>query len=616
MVTRRHILQSGLVGLAALLAPRVGARPPRRLGFSPVPTSSADALIVPEGYRAELLLGWGDPIGLPDQVDAAGLPLTLNRSRPTAARQLVTAGTGHDGLELLPLPARPAPHAQRAAASKGSAAPDRLLLALNHEFAELSTLWAYRSRLDPLTADDVALALAAHGLSIFEILYDQGTWRVTPSRLARRITGTTPMRISGPAAGSPLLVTAQDPLGRRVLGTLANCGTGQTPWGTVLTCEENIDDYFRHPSPSERERRYGLRPDDTYPFYQAEPRFDAGLHPHEPNRFGWVVELDPYDPGSTPVKRTALGRFKHETATCRLDPDGALAVYMGDDEAFEFLYKFVPSERLPPDHAVPRDLLDRGTLYCARLDPDGAGRWLPLVHASLDPQSPLDAAAGFANQAEVLVFARLAATALGATPLDRPEWIALHPDTRDAYAALTNNRHRGTADHPTDAANPRGPNPFGQILRWREDTGAASTTFRWDLFALAGPTPELRPGTPSSFPPTRPAPAADAFACPDCLRFGPDGRLWIGTDAPTVTRTASGLGHNQLLCADPATGELRRFLTAPRGSEVTGHNVAPDNRTLFVAIQHPTGDWPDGPEAPPRSALVAIRREDGGPITG
>ena len=581
MWTRRQLLGSAAALCGFFATRRVWAKAPLR--FLAVPPSSDDAVLVPSGYRAELLLGWGDPIGL-----GRGAKTALDRQAPTPELQAITSGMGHDGLEVFALPGQ----------------PDRLLVGLNHEFAELRTLYPGRDAKTPFTEREVTLGLLAQGVSIFEISRRQGRWSVVPSRRARRITGLTPMELTGPAAGSSALVTSADPLGRRVLGTFANCATGKTPWGTLLTCEENVDDYFHRVAPDARGQRYGLRERDVYPWHQAHARFDGRLEPNEPHRFGWVVEIAPFDPDSTPKKRTALGRFKHETATVRRDPDGSIALYMGDDEAFEHLYKFVVRDRFDPnDKKTQPDLLDHGTLYVARFDAGGRGEWLPLVHRSLDPKSPLGPEAGFADQAEVLVFARLAATALGATPLDRPEWIALDPTTLEVYAALTNNAARGMDGVPgVDHANPTPHNVTGHILRWR-DENARATRFTWDIAVLAGPSPSGEA-----------IERGDGFLCPDALRFGADGRLWIGTDAPGAVRQLNGLGHNALLCADLGTREVRRFLTAPRGAEVSGIMPTDDGTTLFVSIQHPSGAWPDGPESPPRSALIAITREDGGRI--
>ncbi|MGH8704572.1 MAG: PhoX family protein, partial [Burkholderiales bacterium] len=333
--------------------------------------------------------------------------------------------------------------------------------------------------------------------------------------------------------------------------------------------------------------------------------------------FGWVVEIDPFDPQGIPVKRTALGRIKHEGAACSVGPDRRLAFYMGDDEAFEYVYKFVTAKAYEPSNReANRNLLDQGTLFAARFNADGSGEWLPLVHG----HRPLDAENGFADQGEVLVKTRQAADVAGATKMDRPEWIVAHPVTREVFATLTNNSGRGRGTSPgADAANPRAPNPFGHIVRWREaGDDPTATRFRWEVFVLAGPEGK------SSI-------KGDAFGCPDGLWIDSMGTLWVQTD---VSPTALGkgdfapLGNNQMLAVDPATGVFRRFLTGPRGCEITGFHATPDNRSAFVNIQHPgevPGDFsnPDNPRANsnwpdyradgrPRSATVAIRRKDGG----
>ncbi|HLF23135.1 MAG TPA: alkaline phosphatase PhoX, partial [Burkholderiales bacterium] len=366
-------------------------------------------------------------------------------------------------------------------------------------------------------------------------------------------------------------------------------------------------------SPEQRRYRISAR-GRGYRWDEHDERFDAGRHPNEPNRFGWVVEIDPYDPTSTPVKRTALGRIKHEGAACAVGADRRLAFYSGDDEASEYIYKFVTTRSyVPGDRKANRDLLDDGVLYVARFNADGSGDWLPLVHGS----GPLNAENGFRDQGEVLVKTRLAADAVGATKMDRPEWIVPHPVTREVYASLSNNFERQSAD----SANPRAPNPFGHIVRWREEAGdVAAKRFRWDIFVLAGPDGKNTID-------------GDAFACPDGLWIDSMGTLWVQTD---VSLTALGrgefasLGNNQALAVDPASGVFRRFLTGPRGCEITAFHTTPDNRTAFVNIQHPgetPGDrsnpdnpraysnWPDyAANGRPRSATVAIRRRDGGII--
>jgi secreted PhoX family phosphatase len=499
----------------------------------------------------------------------------------------------------------------------------------------------------------VAKSQAAHGLSVSEVARQRdGAWApVRPSRYARRVTLQTPFAVQGPAAGHALMQTAADPSGRRVLGTVANCAASRTPWGTYLSGEENFIGYFRGPNrPSAHEARWGLRPGEQWGYRWAEhdERFDASSHPNEPHRFGWIVELDPYDPTSTPVKRTALGRAAHEGATVALTKDGRAVVYSGEDARFEYIYKFVSRDRMKPGGGrANRTLLDHGTLYVARFDADGTGRWLPLVHghAGLTPE------AGFADQGEVLVKARQASDALGATKMDRPEWIAVDPVGGQVYVTLTNNSQRGAPGRPgVDAANPRANNVGGHILRWREGRHPGgdfdSETFRWEHFVLAGDPAAERPEARGQMQGAR---EVAAFACPDGLWVDPRGVLWIQTDmssadmgagvaylkkeagtADVGPKEVAALGNNAMLAADPATGEIRRFLVGPVGCEITGIDMTPDGRTMFVNIQHPgetPGDrsdparptafssWPDHrADGRPRSATVAIRKRDGGVI--
>ena len=485
--------------------------------------------------------------------------------------QALQAGMHHDGMHYFPL--------------QGST---HGLLVMNHEYIDQGLL--FPDGMKTWSAEKVRKAQAATGVSVIEVMQRDGRWQVVrPSKSARRITAYTPCRISGPAAGHARMRTAQNPDGLMVLGTYAGCAHGWTPWGTYLTCEENWHVYFtRRGTLTADEQRYGLTARGLgIRWDEHDERFDAQRHPNEPNRFGWVVEIDPFDPSSAPVKRTALGRFSHEGAACSVGFDGQLAFYMGDDQPFEYIYKFVPSRRWDPAvRANNRDLLDQGTLYAARFNPDGTGVWLPLVGR---------------DQGEVLVRTRQSADAAGATKMDRPEWIMPHPVTREVYATLTNN----TARQAADAANPRAPNPFGHIVRWREDGGdVAATRFRWDVFAQGGNA------------------KGDAFAAPDGLWIDSMGTLWVSTD---VSPSALGkgpwaaLGNNQLLAVDPASGVFRRFLTGPRGCEITGFHTTPDNRTAFVNVQHPgegtPSAWPDfAPNGRPRSATVVIRRKDGGII--
>jgi secreted PhoX family phosphatase len=478
-------------------------------------------------------------------------------------------------------------------------------------------------------------------VSVIEVEFTGKRWKVVrPSRYARRITARTPMRISGPAAGHPLMQTAADPKGTRVLGTINNCAHGYTPWGTYLTCEENWNGYFVAsgtvpegvpPDIATRvlrgQQRYGLSATGAgYRWHEHDPRFDASVHYNEPHRFGWVAEIDPFNPRSTPVKRTALGRIKREGAWVCETWNGRAVVYMGDDERFEYIYKFV--SLLPwRDHLDRGDSpLDHGTLYVAKFNEDGTGRWLPLVHN----RGPLNAENGFSSQAEVLIETRRAADLVGATKMDRPEWIASYPDKRRAelYVTLTNNNRRAAMGQPgTDAANPRGNNIYGHILRWEEDRADfASLSFKWDIFVLAGDPTSADPVKQGNID-------GDAFGSPDGLWFDDDGRLWIQTDISTSVVGVgdyANIGNNQMLVADPTTKEIRRFLTGPKGCEVTGVISTPDRRTMFVNIQHPgepaserndpanpkaVSSWPDGAAGGrPRAATIVIRRKDGGII--
>lgn len=608
---RRTVLAFGAAGVVAMMtagharaAPSSGPAP----GFTSVPISTRDAVVVPPEYEYQVLYRWGDPTGVAGDMP----PFRPDASNPPHD-QAVQAGMHHDGMHFFPI------------GDDGR----RGLLVLNHEYTDERLL--HTDGAPPWTAQKVRKSQYAMGVSVIEVAREGHGWhQVLPSQWARRIHGRTPMSIAGPAAGHPLLRTAGDPSGRRVLGTFANCAMGVTPWGTFLSCEENFHGYFGAErtgaaNTDDAARRYGTVPGAQWvDWFRFDERFDLSRHPHEPHRFGWVVEIDPFDPATTPVKRTALGRKCTESATCRLTHDGRVAVYMGDDARFEYIYKFVSERRVRPGGlAANRDLLDHGTLHVARFDAHGEGVWLPLVHG----QGKLTPEHGFADPAAVLVHARLAADTVGATKMDRPEWIAVHPDSGEVYASLTHNPLRGLSGQPgVDAANPRERNTGGHILRWREAAGdAAALHFSWDHFVLAG-DPGLARST-SRYP----SPTGDAFAAPDGLHFDASGLLWIQTDMGGQAMGKgdyAALGHNALLCADPASGVIRRFMTGPRGCEITGCVVTPDRSTLFVNIQHPgegrddahgpaTSAWPDGTapgDARPRSAIIAVRRSDGGPV--
>ncbi len=593
------------------------------IGFIPVPISTADTVVVPEGYIWQVVNAWGDPI-------MAGAPAFENDASQSAAEQAMQSGMFHDGMHFFPLP-------------RGSNSSTHGLVAINYEYTDDNLLTT--AGMSDWSAEKVQKSKNAHGLGVYEAKFEDGRWRtVSDSRYGRRITADTPFRIKGPAAGHPLMRTAEDPSGTRVRGTFQNCANGYTPWDTYLSCEENFTAYFVNDSGSipRLQDRYGIpTTKDSWGFrwQEFDERFDAVKHPNEANRFGWVVEFDPFDPSSEPVKHTALGRMAHEGAALSVARDGRVVYYMGDDDyrsRFEHIYKFVSSRPYVKGGglAANRDILDEGTLYAARFDADGSGEWVELVQG----RNGLTAERGFASQAEVVIDARTAGDVAGATYMDRPEWIAVHPRTQEVYVTLSNNTSRGKGrplhqKEPlgADAANPRAPNLMGHIVRWREAGGdAAATRFEWDVF--------LQAGEPTHADPFKRGNVKDgiAFAQPDGCHIDARGVLWIQTDS-SAQNMASGdwrlIGNNQMVAADPSTGEVRRFLTGPVGCEVTAVQLTPDLRTMFVNIQHPgeaplphpgrndpqrpkaLSSWPDGEAGGrPRSATIAIRRKDGGVV--
>ncbi|RYF15736.1 MAG: PhoX family phosphatase [Comamonadaceae bacterium] len=614
--SRRTVLRASAGAAAAsLFAPWLAgcaglAGAPGRLrpSFTPIPIGEGDRLVVPPGYVAAAIASWGEPVGL-----AGNMPPWKPDAGNTAAEQAAQMGMHHDGIHYFAL--------------DGSR---RGLLVMNHEYVDDGLL--HTDGLRTWSAEKVRKSQAAHGIAVIEVERGaDGGWRmVRPSRYARRITATTPFAIGGPAAGHPMMRTAADPAGRIVLGTCNNCASGITPWGTYLSGEENFRNYFAAgPDPDAHQRRWGLGRTAFYRWTEHDERFDAVKHPNEPNRFGWVVEVDPMDPASTPVKRTALGRAAHEGAWVAVTRDGRAVVYSGEDARNEYIYKFVSRDRIRAAGngltaaQANRELLDHGTLYVARFDADGTGAWLPLVHG----QGPLTAANGFADQGEVVVKARQASDALRATPMDRPEWLAIDPFSGTVYCTLTNNADRGKPGMPgPDAANPRAGNTHGHIIRWNEGGDFDGTAFRWNHLVLAGDPAQERPGAKGNI-------RGDLFACPDGLAFDARGILWIQTDAHATQMNRgefANIGNNQMLACDVATGEMRRFLTGPVNCEITGMAMTPDGRTMFVNVQHPGetpsdrsdpddpqrfSGWPDyAAGGRPRSSTVVIRRTDGGVV--
>jgi uncharacterized protein len=563
------------------------------LGFQGIPVSSADRIVVPAGYSAKVLVAWGDPV--------SDGPSFKQDASNTAADQERQWGMHNDGLVFFPM--------------RGSS---RGLLVQNHEYTDDVLLFTDGTA--NWTAEKTRKSLAAHGVGIVEVAREGREWKVVrPSYYARRITGNTRCLIGGPARGDERLKTSADPTGRWVLGTLNNCAMGFTPWGTYLACEENFNGYFRKTGvQTDLERRYGITAAGFgYLWHTTDSRFSADAEPNEPNRFGWVTEINPFEPRSIPVKRTALGRFKHEGAWVQEARDGRVVVYSGDDEQFEYIYRYVSREPWRRAFRRGRHPLNDGTLYVARFDADGFGEWLPLT-----PDNPKLSAWSLAD---ILINTRGAADLLGATKMDRPEWIDTFPKTLTAIATLTNNSRRGaTGQAPADATNPRAANNYGHIIQWSYERDWTEPTFSWEFFALAGDPQNAATGSTI---------VGDKYGSPDGIYVAPSGRLWIQTDVSSSTVNVgayAGFGNNQMLCADPVSRETRRFLVGPAGCEVTGAFVTPDERTMFVGIQHPGeapsganspenpkrySSWPDGEGGGrPRSATVVITKDDGGQI--
>lgn len=587
-----------------------------QLDFASVTNSKADQVLVPDGYAVDVLIPWGTPI----------LPGTaaFNPATNTAADQASQAGMHHDGMYFFQQP-----HT-----------PHTGLLAINHENITRDLMFP-RGRTEdanghPTDPDEVKREMAAHGIAVVKLVRSgDGAWSHRISGFNRRITAMTEIAMSGPAAQSALLATPYSPSGSRTRGTLNNCGRGYTPWATYLSGEENFQGYFVTRDTDAELSRYGITAQGWGMFWHtladsnAVAARDKGLFArfditatganaiedwrNEARNFGWVVEIDPYDPASTPTKRTAMGRFRHEgVAPSRAQTGQPMAFYMGDDARGEYCYKFVTQDAWDPDNPVA-DMLDRGTLYVARFNDDGTGEWLPL-----DITQSTTLAHAFASQAEVLVKTRLAADLLDPTPMDRPEWSAVDPASGDIYYTLTNNSDRGDpGEEPINAANPRDNNTYGHIIR-QQEAGAnpAAATFTWDIFVFGAPAAANDSVNISGLT------QANQFGSPDGLWFDPRGVLWIQTD--NGGNAVAEATNNQMLAVIPASlpddklirpqtqASLKRFLVGPSGCEMTGCDLSADNTTLFANVQHPSGDFPDySAGRPPRSATLAIRRRDG-----
>jgi secreted PhoX family phosphatase len=587
------------------------------LNFEPVAPNTLDQVAVPKGFQQDVVIRWGDPV-LPDAPK-------FDFDHQTPEAQAKQFGFNNDFCGLVPVPG----------------AWDSWLMVSNHEYTSESFMfkdWAS----DKVTEKHAKIAWAAHGLSVVMVDRDHRTGKLVVckddmKKYNRRITLTTPFEVRGPAAGSKYLKTSADPTGKKVLGTQNNCAGGVTPWGTILSGEENFNQYFANgglvtdPDTKAKFARYGISGGASLRKWENfDKRFDLAQEPNEANRFGWIVEIDPLDPKSTPVKHTALGRFKHEGANVIVAKDGRVVAYMGDDERFDYMYKFVTDERMQKgDSKRAREhnkrLLDKGTLYVAKFtgdspaaeidgtgklpadgEFDGSGEWIALAHndKSFVP--------GFTAE-EVYVFTRLAADKMGATKMDRPEDVEPSKHNRRIYAALTNNTDRGKAgkEGPTEI-NPRNGNKHGHVLEIEERrSDNTALTFSWKLLLVCGD-----PKDPGTYFGGYDKSQVSPISCPDNVAFDSHGNLWISTDG-------NALGSNDGLFAVPVAGKRRgfvkQFLTVPKGAETCGPVVTED--FVLVSVQHPgeidgasannpLSHWPDGGTSQPRPSVAVVWRKD------
>jgi len=618
---------AGVATAGAGLLPGCGRRShsnAQNLSFEEIPHGLDYRHHIPKGYEADLLLRWGDPLA----ADAAA----FDPQRLTPSEQSRRFGYNNDFIAFMPLDQRAGPgegdlHCQSNNSERG-------LLCVNHEYTQPHLMFSgYNDEYSAtrgVSAEHVAIEQQACGHSIVEIEKTADGWQVLQdSPYNRRISLTTAMDIVGPAAGDERLVTRADASGRQVFGTVGNCAGGKTPWGTVLIAEEGFGGAFQgdpdnvaDPREARNHHAFGIEAGNRN-WGDHDPRFDIAVEPNEPNRFGWMVEYDPYDPESKPRKLTGLGRFEHEGFTLVSKPGQPIVAYGGDDDEHQFVYRFVSKHTYQPgESAHNRALLTEGTLYAGRFNEDGSGHWLPLVYG----EGPLTGDNGFRNQADVLIDCRRAAKLLGATPMDRPEDVETNPVNDCTYVMLTKNKKR-SADE-LNAANPRPRNSAGHVVeivppgRFGE-RDHASTEFKWNTFLLGGNPNAEDPNERGAYGQQHPGniSAHGWFANPDNVAFDPKGNMWIATDG------CESFGFHDGLWAMATEGEMRaapkHFFGCPEGAEICGPEFTPDGKTLFVSVQHPADGgrstfdnpmhrWPDNdPTLPPRPSVLAIRSKDG-----
>ena len=593
---------SAVVGAGIATKGVAKAQSASTLTFKSIPQKITETHAVADGYDASVLIRWGDkvvadaPAFVPGQVDAKA--------------QNKQFGYNCDYVGYMPLPV-------------GSQNSDHGLLCVSHEYTNAELMWSGLKDGMDASEEQALHEIAAHGHSVIEVKKTGGKWQVVDgSDYARRISPIdTEMQITGPAAGHDRLKTNTDPTGTRVIGTLNNCAGGKTPWGTVLIAEENFNGYFggdiAKTSEERNYKRLGISQDSWYSWVKYFDRFNVEKDPNEPNKFGWMVEIDPYDPTSMPKKRTALGRFKHEGATVIINKDNSVVAYSGDDQRFDYLYKFIAANKYNPnDRAANMDLLENGTLFVAQFHEDGSLDWMPLIFG----EGPLTAENDFHSQADVLIEARRAADLLGATQMDRPEDVEPNPVNGKVYVMLTNNSKRKEGN----AANPRAANPHGHVLELTppggrgKDADHTASRFTWDIMIAAG-NPSVADDKAVYHP------AAESWvSCPDNMAIDHRGRLWISTDGAPKSDIPDGMHATDV--DGPGRALTKFFFACPVGAEMCGPEFTPDGKTLFLAVQHPADGssydapstrWPDFQAAmPPRPSVVAVTKNDGGEIAG
>lgn len=575
------------------------------LNFTSINSSSLDEVILPKGYIYKVILAWGDKL----------FPYSpkFYYNQNTSAAQLLQAGENHDGMEFFSLDCL-----------------SKAILAINHEYNNYEYLFAPESEehyLKPWSLEKIRKAQASIGVSIIEINKDNN-WSINlNSKYNTKYHVNSPMKFSGLARGNINLSNFYDKNGNKSLGTIANCSKGKTPWGTYLTCEENFDGYFttdyENFIPNDLQKRYGIsKKGFSTNWHKFDERFDINNHPNEANCFGWIVEINPYDKNFTPIKHTALGRFKHENIVMHINENQPLIAYMGDDEQGEYIYKYVSNDNyIKSNYLKNNKLLMSGKLYAAKFNDDNTGHWIELIFNEAMKNNINNKY--IKSQADILIYTRYAADLVGATTMDRPEWLAISSN-KTIYAALTNNKNRGVK-YPINGVNPRKNNQFGQIIRWKDSK--SDNSFKWNIFLLAGSKADG--GSQDKI----------LFNSPDSLVFDKFDNLWIATDGDISNKDKFAQnGNNQLLCANPKTLEIKRFMAGPKGCEISGMCFDDEFKTLFVNIQHPgevdqydlpikdkqskndfiarqplyISKWPHDKNAlSPRSATIAIFKENG-----